>query len=155
VGDDPFVIEYNCRMGDPETEVVIPRIKNDLVDILAATARGQLQNKNIEVDERFAATIVAVSGGYPNDYEKGFKISGLDTIMENAHLFHMGTKEENNQVVTNGGRVLCATVLGQTLEEAINGSRDLVEALEFEGMYFRRDIGFEFLSSETDGEGEE
>ncbi|MEO6070823.1 MAG: phosphoribosylamine--glycine ligase [Chitinophagaceae bacterium] len=146
VGDEPFVIEYNCRMGDPETEVVMPRIKNDLVALLAATASGQLGMQQIETDARAAATIVAVSGGYPNEYEKGILIDGLDEAMENdVYLFQAGTKNNGENIVTNGGRVLCATALGNDLDEAINKSRDLVETIQFRGKYFRRDIGFEFL----------
>jgi phosphoribosylamine--glycine ligase len=146
VGDEPFVIEYNCRMGDPETEVVMPRIKNDLVELLTATAKQRLQNVSIEKDERFATTIVAVSGGYPNDYKKGIEINGLDTVMKDTLVFHSGTKEIEGKIVTNGGRVVCATGLDMQLDEAINKSRDLIEAIEFEGKYFRRDIGFEFLN---------
>lgn len=154
VGDEPFVIEYNCRMGDPETEVVMPRIKNDLIELLTATARQQLHGKRIEKDERFATTIVAVSGGYPNEYKKGLEIKGLDTFIKDTMIFHSGTKENNGKIVTNGGRVVCATALDAQLDEAINKSRDLVEAIEFEGRYFRRDIGFEFLSGNPAHENE-
>lgn len=145
VGDEPFVIEYNCRMGDPETEVVIPRIKNDLVELLTATAKGGLSSLSIEKDPRFATTIVAVSGGYPEDYQKGFEISDLNTSVEDTFLFHMGTKETDGKIVTNGGRVICATALDKDLDNAINKSRDLIEEMQFEEKYFRRDIGFEFL----------
>jgi phosphoribosylamine--glycine ligase len=147
VGDDPYVIEYNCRMGDPETEVVIPRIKNDLVSLLTATAHSQLQNVTLEQDERFATTIVAVSGGYPEDYKKGLEIEGLDTTISDTMLFHSGTKEKDGRIVTNGGRVLCATALADQLEDAINKSRELIEAIEFTDKYYRRDIGFEFLDT--------
>jgi phosphoribosylamine--glycine ligase len=150
VGDDPFVIEYNCRMGDPETEVVIPRIKNDLVELFTATAHGQLQNIILGQDERFATTIVAVSGGYPEDYQKGFIIEGLNTIISDTILFHSGTKEVDGTIVTNGGRVLCATALATELEEAINKSRELIEAIEYTDKYYRRDIGFEFLDTTTE-----
>ncbi len=146
VGDEPFVIEYNCRMGDPETEVIIPRIKNDLVELLTATAKQQLQNIKIEKDERFATTIVAVSGGYPDDYQKGFQITGLNTKIDDTLIFHSGTKQVDDKIVTNGGRIICATALDLDLDEAINKSRDLIESIEFEGKYFRRDIGFEFLT---------
>lgn len=145
VGDEPYVIEYNCRMGDPETEVVVPRIKNDLVELLLATARRNLASVAIEKDERCATTIVAVSGGYPNDYEKGFPISFPEILNENVLLFHAGTKEDDDKIVTNGGRVICATALAADLDDAINLSRDAIEELQFEGKYFRRDIGFEFL----------
>jgi phosphoribosylamine--glycine ligase len=150
VGDDPFVIEYNCRMGDPETEVVIPRIKNDLVELLTAAAHSQLQNVILQQDERFATTIVAVSGGYPEDYQKGLKIEGLDTVISDTILFHSGTNDVDGTIVTNGGRVLCATALAEQLEDAINKSRELVEAIEFTDKYYRRDIGFEFLDTTSE-----
>ncbi|HEX8316361.1 MAG TPA: phosphoribosylglycinamide synthetase C domain-containing protein, partial [Flavisolibacter sp.] len=141
----PFVIEYNCRMGDPETEVVLPRIKNDLVELLTATAHGHLGDVTIDADPRFATAIVAVSGGYPDDYQKGLPISELNTSVEDTFLFHMGTKEVNGEIITSGGRVICATALDEDLDNAINKSRDLIEELQFEEKYFRRDIGFEFL----------
>jgi phosphoribosylamine---glycine ligase len=150
VGDDPFVIEYNCRMGDPETEVVIPRIKNDLVELFTAAAHSQLQNVTLQQDDRYATTIVAVSGGYPEDYQKGLKIEGLDTIISDTILFHSGTKEVNGSIVTNGGRVLCATAMAEELEDAISKSRELVEAIEYTDKYYRRDIGFEFLDTTTE-----
>jgi phosphoribosylamine---glycine ligase len=150
VGDEPFVIEYNCRMGDPETEVVIPRIKNDLVELFTAAAHGQLQNIILEQDERYATTIVAVSGGYPEDYQKGLKIEGLNTVISDTILFHSGTKEVDGTIVTNGGRVLCATALATELEEAINKSRELIEAIDYTDKYYRRDIGFEFLDTTTE-----
>jgi phosphoribosylamine---glycine ligase len=150
VGDDPFVIEYNCRMGDPETEVVIPRIKNDLVELFTAAAHSQLQNVTLQQDDRYATTIVAVSGGYPEDYQKGMKIEGLDTIISDTILFHSGTKEVNGAIVTNGGRVLCATAMSKELEDAISKSRELIEAIEYTDKYYRRDIGFEFLDTTTE-----
>lgn len=145
VGDEPLVIEYNCRMGDPETEVVMPRIKNDLVELLTATADGTLDGIALDMDSRYAATIVAVSGGYPDDYKKDFAIEGLDSGGKDEYIFHMGTKELDGKIVTNGGRVLCATALDADLDNALNKSRDLIEAVSFEDKYFRRDIGFEFL----------
>ena len=148
VGDEPYVIEYNCRMGDPETEVVMPRIKNDLVALLEATAKGSLSSMAIETDSRCATTIVAVSGGYPDDYQKGFDISfpPLKDLEEaGVTIYQMGTKNLYNEIVTAGGRVLCATALDEDLDNAINKSRDAIEEIEFEGKYFRRDIGFEFL----------
>ncbi len=150
VNDEPFVIEYNCRMGDPETEVVIPRVKNDLVELLIATAKQQLNTIKLDVDERFATTIVAVSGGYPNDYKKGYAITGLEQELSDAWIFHSGTKKTDGKVVTNGGRVICATALAADLDEAINRSRDIIESVQFEEKYFRRDIGFEFLSIESE-----
>jgi phosphoribosylamine--glycine ligase len=151
VGDEPFVIEYNCRMGDPETEVVMPRIQSDLVDLLTATAKGELGKKQIATDARFATTIVAVSGGYPDNYEKGFPIQNLSFASDDALIFHMGTKEHNSKIVTNGGRVLCATALEDTLQAAIEVSREVVESIAFEGKYFRRDIGFEFVDTKATG----
>ena len=144
VGDDPYVIEYNCRMGDPETEVVLPRIKNDLVQLLIDTAHGKLDAVKLEKDKRFATTIVAVSGGYPNDYKKGYPISGLRKVGTDEFLFHSGTRIAEDKVVTNGGRVICATALAPELEEALDLSKELVELVQFEGKYFRSDIGFEF-----------
>jgi phosphoribosylamine---glycine ligase len=144
VGDEPFVIEYNCRMGDPETEVVVPRIQSDLVELLVATATGKLAGKSIQPDPRFATTIVAVSGGYPNEYQKGLPIRNLSLAADEALVFHMGTKKENGKILTNGGRVLCATALGNTMQEALEISKEVIGSIEFEGKYFRRDIGFEF-----------
>lgn len=142
---DPRVIEYNCRMGDPETEVVIPRIKNDLVELLMATAGRRLNEIKIDIDNRTVATVVAVSGGYPGDYEKGKPISGLDkTPFENSIIFHSGTTKKNDEIVTNGGRVLAVTSFGNNIAEAAEQSNYMLEQLYFEGMYFRTDIGYEF-----------
>lgn len=148
VGDDPYVIEYNCRMGDPETEVVMPRLKNDLVELFQAVGEQRLDKMTIGQEERTACTIVAVSGGYPGSYEKGLPVSGLDGTQP-AHseslIFHAGTRAENDAVLTNGGRVLCVTSFAETVYEAVDKSRDVLEKIWFEGMYYRRDIGFEFL----------
>lgn len=144
VGGEPMVIEYNCRMGDPETEVVIPRIKSDLVALLMATAKGEIKGLSVEKDSRYATTIVAVSGGYPGDFKKGYPMSGLDNTISDTLLFHMGTKEENSQVITSGGRVICATALAHNLKDAISKSRELIDHVSFEGKYFRKDIGYEF-----------
>jgi phosphoribosylamine---glycine ligase len=143
--EEPFMIEYNCRMGDPETEVVIPRLKNDLVALLKATADGKLNEITIETDKRTAATVVAVSGGYPGDYEKGLSISGIDSINEDdSILFHMGTQQKENEVVTNGGRVLCITSYGKSVFDAVEISKLEIQKIAFEGKYYRTDIGFEF-----------
>jgi phosphoribosylamine--glycine ligase len=152
VGDEPYVIEYNCRMGDPETEVVIPRIKNDLVEMLVAAAKSDLSVQTIETDSRYATTIVAVSGGYPEDFKKGFEIKGLENTLQDGIIFHAGTKAADEKIVTNGGRVLCATALDETLQSAIGKSRKMMESIEFEGKYYRRDIGYEF-SPLSPGEG--
>jgi len=145
VGDEPFVIEYNCRMGDPETEVVIPRIKNDLVELLQATARQKLENIHLKIVPRFTTTIVTVSGGYPNEHKTGFEISGLNLGEEDSIIFYSGAKKVGNKVVTAGGRVICATALADELPDALDKSKELAEAINFEGKYFRKDIGFEFI----------
>jgi phosphoribosylamine---glycine ligase len=144
VGDEPFVIEYNCRMGDPETEVVMPRLKTDLVELLVATAKNQLANVKVEQDPRFAVTVVAVSGGYPGNFAKGYEIEGLQNNPGNSLVFHAGTAIENGKVVTNGGRVLTVTSFGNTVGEAADHSRNVLESISFRNMYFRNDIGYEF-----------
>jgi len=154
VGEEPFVIEYNCRMGDPETEVVLPRIKTDLVQLLTATASGKLNDQEIEIDSRNACTIVAASGGYPADFKKGYAIEGLDEALpESAILFQAGTAEKENAIVTNGGRVLCVTALASTLHAAVRAARGVMDTIHFEKKYYRRDIGYEFLKEQgQDGE---
>ena len=142
VGDDPFVIEYNVRMGDPETEVVIPRIKSDLVALFQAVATEKLSDFEFELDERTAATIVVVSGGYPEEFEKGKEISGLDHNTESL-VFHAGTKEENGKIVSNGGRVLAVTSFGNTFVDATKKSYQTIENLKFDKMNYRKDIGFD------------
>jgi len=144
VGDDPLVIEYNCRLGDPETEVVIPRLKNDLVELFEATANQKLSQIRIEEDPRIACTVMAVSAGYPGTYEKGFPISGLDFKVPGTMIFHAGTTEKDGEVVTNGGRVLCVTAYGESIEEAVESATDVMGEIDFDGIYYRRDIGYEF-----------
>lgn len=142
---EPKVIEYNCRLGDPETEVVIPRIKNDLVELLNATANQKLNEITIETDSRAAATVVAVSGGYPGNYEKGKVIEGLDRpVLENTVVFHSGTQQAGKDIVSNGGRVLAVTSFGENITEAAEQSNYMLEQLHFEDMYYRTDIGYEF-----------
>ena len=149
VGEEPFVIEYNCRMGDPETEAVLPRIKNDLVELFTATATGKLDAIKVEIDNRHACTIVAVSGGYPGDYKKGAAIKGLqETAGENLVVFHAGTAEKDGTIVTNGGRVFCVTALADTLKAATTTARRVMDNITFEGKYYRRDIGYEFLNEQ-------
>lgn len=143
VGNEPYVIEYNCRMGDPETEVVIPRIKTDLVELLVAAAKGELQHKRIEADPRTACTVVAVSGGYPEEYKKGLPIAGLDSAGESL-VFHMGTTLKEGQVVTSGGRVFCVTSFAHNIPAAAALSFQAQQEIQFEGKYYRDDIGFEF-----------
>jgi phosphoribosylamine--glycine ligase len=146
VKDEPLVIEYNCRMGDPETEVVMPRLKNDLVALFQAVAEQRLDEVRIEMDPRICCTIVAVSGGYPGSYEKGFPISGLaEELPSDSLIFHAGTREDKGEVVTSGGRVLCVSSFAETVYEAVDKSRDVLEKIYFDGIYYRRDIGYEFL----------
>ena len=140
VKGEPIVIEYNVRMGDPETEVVIPRLKTDLVELFLAVANEKLDQIALEVDERSATTIMVVSGGYPEEFEKGKVITGLENISDSI-VFHAGTKLENNQVLSNGGRVLTVTSYGDNFEEAIKKSYQNIAKLQFDKMYFRRDIG--------------
>ena len=142
VGDQPKVIEYNVRMGDPETEVVMPRIKNDLLEMFQATANGTLDSIDLVIDERSATTVIAVSGGYPEAYEKGKVISGIEQVSDSV-VFHAGTKEENGGILSNGGRVLAITSFGKNHKEALNQSYKSLEKISFEGVYFRKDIGFD------------
>ncbi|NMH89317.1 phosphoribosylamine--glycine ligase [Flavivirga algicola] len=142
VGDDPKVIEYNVRMGDPETEVVFPRLKNDLVDILEAMSQGTLDKIDIEIDERAATTIMLVSGGYPEAYEKGKEITGIENIKESIP-FHAGATLSEGKVITSGGRVMAITSYGDTYQEAIKKSYQNIEKLHFDKMNYRKDIGFD------------
>ena len=142
VEDQPYVIEYNVRMGDPETEVVLPRIKSDLVELFQNVANQTLDKAEIEIDSQTAATVMLVSGGYPEAYEKGKNIIGLNEV-DGSIVFHAGTKELNGQVVTNGGRVLSVTSFGDNYREATKKSYQNVEKLHFDKMYFRKDIGFD------------
>lgn len=142
VGNEPYVIEYNVRMGDPETEVVMPRLKSDLVSLFKAVATQTLDQVELEIDPRSATTIMVVSGGYPEDYEKGKAISGLEHV-DGSIVFHAGTTLQNDQVVTNGGRVLAVTSYGDTFQEAIKKSYQNIDKLHFDKMYFRKDIGFD------------
>jgi phosphoribosylamine--glycine ligase len=144
VNGEPIVIEYNVRMGDPETEVVIPRLKNDLVALFIAVANQKLDQLQLEIDSRSATTVMVVSGGYPEDYEKGKVISGLDKITDSL-VFHAGTKTENGAVVSNGGRVLAVTSFGDDFQEAIKKSYQNINQLHFDTMYYRKDIGFDLL----------
>jgi phosphoribosylamine--glycine ligase len=143
---EPSVIEYNCRLGDPETEVILPRLQTDLVSILAATDNGTLEDVNIEFNDGAFATVMAVSGGYPGDYQKGFQIKGLDLLTQEAKttLFQAGTGFKENAIVTNGGRVLTVTAQGNTISEAVETAKNALDLIQFEGINFRKDIGFEF-----------
>jgi phosphoribosylamine--glycine ligase len=140
VQGEPFVIEYNCRMGDPETEVVMPRLKNDLVTLFTHCAKGSLGRVKIKTDARAATTVFLVSGGYPGHYEKGKVITGFNQL-KNGFAFHAGTTEKNGQIVTNGGRVIALTAYGKDLASALRKSNRNAKALQFEGKYYRKDIG--------------
>lgn len=142
VGDDPKVIEYNVRMGDPETEVVLPRIQNDMVDLLKAVADQKLADIELQLDERTATTVMTVSGGYPGSYEKGKEISGIESI-EDSLVFHAGTTLKEGKVVTNGGRVMAITSFGSDFKTALSKSYENVAKLSFEGMNYRKDLGFD------------
>lgn len=142
VGNDPFVIEYNVRMGDPETQVVLPRIKNDLAALLYATANQKLAEVDLVCDDQSATTVVAVSGGYPEAYQKGKKIDGLSSKAEST-VFHAGTILDQGNVLTNGGRVLAVTSLGADHTKALQKSYETLQDISFEGMYYRKDIGFD------------
>ncbi len=142
VGEDPKVIEYNVRMGDPETEVVLPRIKNDLVELLQAVANQKLSEVELQLDDLTATTVMTVSGGYPGSYEKGKEIKGIESI-EDSLVFHAGTTTKNGKIVTNGGRVMAITSFGTDFKSALSKSYQNVEKLSFEGMNYRKDLGFD------------
>lgn len=142
VNDDPYVIEYNCRMGDPETQSVFARLNTDLVELCKATAEGRLKEVEIQTDERAAASIILVSGGYPGSYEKGKAISGLENV-QNSLVFHAGTKKADGAIVTNGGRVLAITAYGTHFKDALKTALADAARVEFDGKYNRSDIGFD------------
>ena len=142
VGDDPFVIEYNVRMGDPETEVVLPRVKTDLVDLFAAVADKKLRGFELELDERSATTVVLVSGGYPEAYEKGKEIHGLEEVSDSL-VFHAGTELKDGKILSSGGRVLAITSYGEDFKKALKSSYGNIDKICFDKMNFRKDIGFD------------
>ena len=142
VDDEPFVIEYNVRMGDPETEVVLPLLKNDLVEIFDAIAKGTLKDITIDIDKRSATTVMLVSGGYPEDYAKGKEITGIDNVSDSL-VFHAGAKNEKGKTVTSGGRVMAITSFGKDYKEALKKSYQNIEKLHFDKMYYRKDLGFD------------
>ncbi len=142
VNDEPLVIEYNVRLGDPETEVIIPRLKTDLLDIFIATAEQKLDTIDIEFDKRSATTVMLVSGGYPEAYQKGKEIKGINTVKDSI-VFHAGTIAKENKVISNGGRVIAITSYGDTFEEALQKSYSSIDKITFEDMNFRKDIGFD------------
>ncbi len=142
VGDDPKVIEYNVRMGDPETEVVLPRVKTDMVEIFEAISNKSLDKINIEIDDRAATTVMLVSGGYPEAYERGKEITGLENIKDSIP-FHAGAVKSNGEIITSGGRVMAITSYGNTYQEAIERCYKNISKLKFEKMCYRKDIGFD------------
>lgn len=150
VGGEPYVIEYNVRMGDPETEVVMLRIESDLVKLLTAAANGNLGNEELKISDKTATTVIAVSGGYPGDYEKGKSIKGLPLSKEvsDTVIFHAGTaKDPDGNLITSGGRVLAVSSIGDNIEEALAKSYDVLSGVTFDGKYFRRDIGKDLMNS--------
>ena len=145
VNGDPFVIEYNVRMGDPETQVVIPRIKNDFLKVLLSCIEMDLKNTKINIDRKTTSTVILSSKGYPEKYQKGFKISGLDEI-KNSIIFHAGTIKEENDIISNGGRVIACTGIGDTISESLNISYELAKKIDWEGKYYRKDIGRDLIN---------
>jgi len=142
---EPYVIEYNCRMGDPETEVVLPRLKTDLVELFLKLNKGELGSAEVDIDTRAAATVMAVSGGYPGDYEKGKVMELPAEIPVDTFLYHAGTQlQEDGTIVTNGGRVITATALAPTIQQAAVLAKSVIGQVQFEGSYYRKDIGYEF-----------
>ena len=145
VKGNPYVIEYNCRMGDPEAEVVLPRLENDLVGLFVAATQQELNKVKISWDERAVVTIVATSRGYPTGYETGYEITGLNNKYgKDTLIFQAGTREEDRKIVTNGGRVLAVSSYGKDISEAVANSLDVLDNINYEGIYFRNDIGYEF-----------
>jgi len=144
INNNPFVVEYNVRMGDPETEVVIPRIESDLLDLFEGVADKNLHEKSFFLNPKTAATVMLVSGGYPDSYEKNKKISGIEKV-ENSIVYHAGTNQKKDEVITNGGRVMAITSLGNTIHEALEISYKSIENIHFEKMNYRKDIGFDLV----------
>ena len=144
VKNEPYVIEYNCRMGDPETEVVIPRLKSDILDLFEGVATQTLSERDVQFDERSVATVMMVSNGYPESYKKGKQIYGLNTISDSI-VFHAGTKADGPVVLSSGGRVVAVTSYGKDLETALKRSYGSIEKIEFEGANYRKDIGQDVL----------
>ena len=144
VNGEPYVIEYNVRMGDPETESVFPRIKSDIIEAFNSFRTKSLDKINFEIDSRYATTVMMVAGGYPESYEKGKEIKGINET-EDSIVFHAGTKQEGEKILTNGGRVIAVTCYGETMQEALNKCYKNVEKIDWEGKYYRKDIGKDLL----------
>jgi phosphoribosylamine--glycine ligase len=143
VNGEPYVIEYNCRLGDPETEVVIPRLENDLVELIVSMSQNKLHEVKVGISPKAAAAVMMVSEGYPGDYPKGRVMTGFDQVLGSC-LFHAGTKQDGSNVVTNGGRVLAVTSLADDLRQALAKSYDNASKIAYDGKYYRKDIGWEF-----------
>jgi phosphoribosylamine--glycine ligase len=143
-GGDPYMIEYNCRMGDPETESVLPRIQSDFVDLLLGVAEGNLNEKELILSDKVAATVVMVAGGYPGEYLKNKTITGIENVRD-SHVFHAGTSLHNDEVITTGGRVLAVTSLQDNMFDALQQATADASRIYYDGMYFRKDIGFDLL----------
>ena len=144
VGEDPYVIEYNVRMGDPETEVVFPRVKNDLFDLFSSMGTPKFKDIKLNISDNHAATVILVSGGYPESYEKGKTIEGLNDLSQ-VSVFHAGTKKKSDSFITSGGRVLAITSMGDNFELALKNSYSQIDKIKFDGMNYRKDIGFDLL----------
>jgi len=142
VGNEPYVIEYNVRMGDPETEVVLPRIKSDFVELLVKVSQQKLNKATLEIDDQTAVTVMLTSGGYPETYEKGKEITGIDAV-DGSIIFHAGTATKDGKIITNGGRVIAVTSMGKDYKEALKKSYQNIEKLHFDKMYYRKDLGFD------------
>jgi phosphoribosylamine--glycine ligase len=150
VGDEPYVIEYNVRMGDPETEAVLPRIESDLLAHFISIGNGSLSQEEMLISKLCATTVMMVSGGYPESYEKGKEISGLADIGKESMVFHAGTKSENGRIVTSGGRVLTVTSMSDNLGSALQASYENIGRIYFDKCYYRKDIGYELASTQSD-----
>ncbi len=144
VNDEPFVIEYNCRMGDPETEVVLPRLESDLVELFIKTSQTKLNEASVQIKKESCSTVILISGGYPEAYQKGKEIKGI-VAHEDKLIFHAGTKQDGDNILTNGGRVLALSAYGNSLKEALATSYTIAQAIDFEGKNYRTDIGYEFI----------
>jgi phosphoribosylamine--glycine ligase len=144
VNDEPYVIEYNVRMGDPETEVVFPRLKNDLLELFDSMGTAKFKDIELNISDNHAATVILVSGGYPESYEKGKTIEGLNELSE-VSVFHAGTKKKSDSFITNGGRVLAITSMANNFELALKNSYNQINKIKFDGMNYRKDIGFDLL----------